>query len=69
MKNVRLIGLDFGSTTSSAVIASAELAHNSVTGRANWQTYERITGPKLFSLRSTTAASTSIDWRTISTNG
>ena len=31
---VKLIGLDFGTTTSSAVVASAELAQNVVTGRA-----------------------------------
>src|SRR6476619_4316435 len=30
---VQLIGLDFGSTTSSAVIASARLQRNAVTGR------------------------------------
>ncbi|HEV3117069.1 MAG TPA: ethanolamine ammonia-lyase reactivating factor EutA [Gemmataceae bacterium] len=33
MSTVKLIGLDFGTTTSSAVIASAELMHNAVTGR------------------------------------
>lgn len=33
MSQVRLVGLDFGTTTSSAVVASAALAHNSVTGR------------------------------------
>jgi ethanolamine utilization protein EutA len=33
MSAVKLIGLDFGTTTSSAVVASATLAHNSVTGR------------------------------------
>lgn len=31
---VKLIGLDFGTTTSSAVVATAELAHNAVTGRS-----------------------------------
>jgi ethanolamine utilization protein EutA len=30
---VKLVGLDFGTTTSSALIARARLAHNSVTGR------------------------------------
>ena len=33
MTTVKLIGLDFGTTTSSAVIASAMLMHNSITGR------------------------------------
>src|SRR5207253_9421724 len=33
MSTVKLIGLDFGTTTSSAVIASAELMRNAVTGR------------------------------------
>jgi ethanolamine utilization protein EutA len=32
---VKLIGLDFGTTTSSAVIASARLTHNAVTGRTD----------------------------------
>ena len=40
-RSVKLIGLDFGTTTSSAVVASAELAHNAVTGRAELsQVYE-----------------------------
>lgn len=30
---VKLIGLDFGTTTSSAVVAHAELVQNSVTGK------------------------------------
>lgn len=33
MSRVRLVGLDFGTTTSRAVVASATLSHNSVTGR------------------------------------
>jgi ethanolamine utilization protein EutA len=33
MSNIRLVGLDFGTTTSSAVVASAALAHNSVSGK------------------------------------
>src|SRR5687767_2321074 len=33
MDHVKLIGLDFGTTTSSAVIASARLLRNSMTGR------------------------------------
>jgi ethanolamine utilization protein EutA len=33
MRHVNLVGLDFGSTTSSAVIAGAQLTANSVTGR------------------------------------
>jgi len=33
VKNVRLIGLDFGTTTSSCVVASGNLADNAVTGR------------------------------------
>ena len=33
MSNVRLVGLDFGTTTSSCVVASATLAHNAVSGR------------------------------------
>jgi ethanolamine utilization protein EutA len=33
MSTVKLIGLDFGTTTSSAVIASAQLLHNAVSGR------------------------------------
>ena len=33
MKNVRLVGLDFGTTTSSCVVASATLTHNAVSGR------------------------------------
>jgi ethanolamine utilization protein EutA len=33
MSQVRLVGLDYGTTTSSGIIASATLAHNSVTGR------------------------------------
>jgi ethanolamine utilization protein EutA len=33
MKNVRLVGLDFGTTTSSCVVASAALLHNTVSGR------------------------------------
>jgi ethanolamine utilization protein EutA len=32
---VKLLGLDFGTTTSSAVVASAELVHNTVTGRTD----------------------------------
>jgi ethanolamine utilization protein EutA len=32
--DVKLVGLDFGTTTSSAVIASAQLTRNSVTGRS-----------------------------------
>ena len=32
---VTLLGLDFGTTTSSAVVASAQLAQNSVTGRSD----------------------------------
>lgn len=32
MSQVRLVGLDFGTTTSSGIVASATLAHNSVTG-------------------------------------
>jgi ethanolamine utilization protein EutA len=31
---IKLIGLDFGTTTSSAIIATAQLAHNVVTGRS-----------------------------------
>src|SRR5262249_51108180 len=30
---VQLVGLDFGTTTSSAVVADADLAHNAVTGK------------------------------------
>ena len=33
-RSVKLIGLDFGTTTCSAVVASAELAQNAVSGRA-----------------------------------
>ncbi len=33
MDEVKLIGLDFGTTTSSAVIATAKLLHNRVSGR------------------------------------
>ena len=33
MDEVKLIGLDFGTTTSSAVIAKARLLHNRVSGR------------------------------------
>src|SRR5262245_37345890 len=33
MTMVKLIGLDFGTTTSSAVVAEAELVQNSVTGK------------------------------------
>jgi ethanolamine utilization protein EutA len=33
MSRVRLVGLDFGTTTSGCVIASADLAHNAVSGR------------------------------------
>jgi ethanolamine utilization protein EutA len=33
MSRVRLVGLDFGSTTSGCIIASANLAHNVVSGR------------------------------------
>jgi ethanolamine utilization protein EutA len=33
--SVKLIGLDFGTTTSSAVVATAELAHNAVTDRSD----------------------------------
>jgi ethanolamine utilization protein EutA len=33
MSRIRLVGLDYGTTTSSGVIASATLAHNPVTGR------------------------------------
>jgi ethanolamine utilization protein EutA len=33
MSTVRLVGLDFGTTTSGCVIASANLAHNAVSGR------------------------------------
>jgi ethanolamine utilization protein EutA len=33
MRTVRLIGLDFGTTTSSCVVASASLMHNAVSGR------------------------------------
>jgi ethanolamine utilization protein EutA len=33
MKRVQLVGLDFGTTTSSCVVASATLAHNAVSGR------------------------------------
>src|SRR5438552_1762265 len=32
---VKLVGLDFGTTTSSAVIATAQLMRNSVTGRTD----------------------------------
>ncbi len=33
MNSVRLVGLDFGTTTSSCVVASATLTHNAVSGR------------------------------------
>ncbi len=33
MRTVRLVGLDFGTTTSSCVVASASLMHNAVSGR------------------------------------
>jgi ethanolamine utilization protein EutA len=33
MSSVRLVGLDFGTTTSGCVIATADLTHNSVSGR------------------------------------
>jgi ethanolamine utilization protein EutA len=33
MRTVRLVGLDFGTTTSSCVVASASLLHNAVSGR------------------------------------
>jgi len=33
MTNVRLVGLDFGTTTSSCIVATAELLHNAVSGR------------------------------------
>jgi ethanolamine utilization protein EutA len=33
MSRIRLVGLDYGTTTSSGIIASATLAHNAVTGR------------------------------------
>jgi ethanolamine utilization protein EutA len=33
MKSVRMVGLDFGTTTSSCVVASATLTHNTVSGR------------------------------------
>jgi ethanolamine utilization protein EutA len=33
MRTVRLVGLDFGTTTSSCVVASASLRHNAVSGR------------------------------------
>jgi ethanolamine utilization protein EutA len=37
-----LIGLDFGSTTSSAVVASAEVVRNCVTGRMEWGRLSRV---------------------------
>ena len=33
-RSVNLVGLDFGTTTSSAVVATAQLAHDAVTGRS-----------------------------------
>ena len=33
--SVKLLGLDFGTTTSSAVVAEASLTRNSVTGRTD----------------------------------
>jgi molecular chaperone DnaK (HSP70) len=32
--DMKLVGLDFGTTTSSAIVASAQLTRNSVTGRS-----------------------------------
>ena len=49
MKTVHLVGLDFGTTTSSAVVAAAELLQNSVTGRMELgHVQERLRSPLIF---------------------
>ncbi|MBI1895755.1 MAG: ethanolamine ammonia-lyase reactivating factor EutA, partial [Acidobacteria bacterium] len=49
MNTVQLVGLDFGTTTSSAVVAGAELLQNSVTGRMELgHVQERFRSPLIF---------------------
>ncbi len=49
MNAVQLVGLDFGTTTSSAVVALAELLQNSVTGRMELgHVQERFRSPLIF---------------------
>src|SRR6266404_4893378 len=51
-ERVILVGLDFGTTTSSAVIATASLLRNAVTGRTELsQVHERFRSPMVFTPR------------------
>jgi len=40
--NVAMIGLDFGSTTSSAMVALARVGQNSITGRMQFKNFQVV---------------------------
>ena len=44
--SIQLVGLDFGTTTSSAVVASADLVRNAVTGKQDLGNVRERTLPR-----------------------
>ena len=70
MSTVRLVGLDFGTTTSGCVIASANLTHNAVSGRQRIdRRFARTSAPISSSRRSMSRGSTRPGCSNMSTSG